>query len=285
MHIYVFATVYVENIARQLSRILEGLGNTTSLDIRNITNNDIDMIVNRSDAYMFILCIQWVYSLQLKPLPKNKYFIYQLEQYDKSESSHIHNPQMNKLMEHAYHVFDYSLVNISYYNDDKHVSHLIPPIPEIICNVPKSKDIDVLFCGSLNKKRNDIFTMMKRAGINITVVKNVFGLQLQQLILRSKVVLNIRFSNSTILETCRLHEAIMSSNTRIISEAPGNNLDDISIYQDRIKFLPGNIDTLIQEIKNALRNYNETNNLSFSINIVNEKTAHSLAEVISTIRA
>ena len=96
----------------------------------------IQRVVSHDSRYLFLLCPQWVYNTTLVPLPDKKYFIYQLEQLDKSESPHIFNPFVFHLMLHAKHIFDYSNVNLTYYGNKIQIpinktSKLIPPIVSI----------------------------------------------------------------------------------------------------------------------------------------------------------
>ena len=270
-HIDIFATVYVENIATALSKIINELNITTNLHIRNITNEDITLCVNDKNRYMFIFCPQWLYPDNINPLPKEKYFFYQLEQFDKSNSPHIFNSFVFLIMKHAKHIFDYSNINLAYYNENQinisinKTSLLLPPIVNIDetnnnNNNNNNNKIDVLFCGSLvcSPRRHFILESLKHNGINIIIVNNIFGNELQKLIKKSKIFLNIRYSDSKILETCRLHEAIMSTDTYIVSEKPGSNLDSINKYSGRVNFIDiitNNTEQLVKTIKTILSIY------------------------------
>ena len=59
----------------------------------------------------------------INPLPKEKYFFYQLEQFDKSNSPHIFNSFVFLIMKHAKHIFDYSNINLAYYNENQIENH------------------------------------------------------------------------------------------------------------------------------------------------------------------
>lgn len=243
-HIDIFATVYIENIARELERIIISCKINTSINIRMLNNQDINLCSLDPSRYLFLLCPQWVYNNTLVPLPNEKYFIYQLEQFDKSESPHVFNPFVFHLMQHANHIFDYSNVNLKYYGRNKiqipisKTSKLIPPIVSIpYDNISTGKDIDVLFCGCMSERRRNIIQALINSGINVTIMNNIFGIHLSNLIKRAKIFLNIRYTDSMILETCRLHEAIKSNDTYIISELPGSSLDSTKIYNGRIHFV------------------------------------------------
>ena len=66
------------------------------------------------------------------------------------------------------------------------------------------QDIDVLFYGSGNKRRNKIFNDLKQAGLCVHAVFGVYGQQRDALIARSKIVLNLHYCKSRIFEIVRV---------------------------------------------------------------------------------
>ena len=257
-HIDIFTTPYVINIAMSVKNMLDKLNYKTTINMRQITNEDIQTLDESDNSLMFLFCVQWLYRPGLKPLPTNKYIIYQLEQLDrKIDNAHLHNDFLNMLYNNAYHIFDYSKLNLKYLSNYKNkLSTLMPPVVEHN-NEAFDKIYDVLFVGGINEKRQNILINLRYAGINVHVVSKVFGDDLKKLIKQSKIFLNIRFSDSSILETCRLNEAFLVKDTYIISELPKNNLDDINFYKKRVIFIePDNINTLIKTINITLRLYN-----------------------------
>tara|TARA_B100000780_G_scaffold271312_1_gene232125 strand:+ start:62 stop:955 length:894 start_codon:yes stop_codon:yes gene_type:complete len=280
----IYCTPYVYNIADSLKKILIEMKFICNLFCRQITREDINRCNNNNNLYMFLFCPQWIYKPEnAGMLPINKYFFYQLEQFDKSNSPHIKNKFVLEMMNNSKHIFDYSKVNLEYYtkypfNLPKHkFSHLIPAIPDIDNNNNNNKDIDVLFVGSLNsKRRQQILSIIKKENINLTIANNCFGKDLISLISRSKIFLNIRFSDSKILETCRLHEALMSNNTFIVSEKPANDIEKeyIKIYKNRIKFIneiTNDCNELIKIIKIILSVYDNSKHIYFDKSEINEK--------------
>ena len=240
----IFCTLHVINIANAFKEILIELKIETNLFCRQINNEDIERCRKDKNLYMFLFCPQWIYSNNSGTLPINKYFFYQLEQFDKSNSPHIKNNLVLNLMKNSNHIFDYSKINLDYYTNypfnfsKLKFSQLIPAIPKF--NSDNKKEIDVLFVGSLNSnRRKQILYILKKNNINIYIPEQCYGKQLTNLISRAKIFLNIRFSDSKILETCRLHEALMSTNTFIVSESPANQYEKefIKIYKNRIKFI------------------------------------------------
>jgi hypothetical protein len=284
----IFATVYVVNIANALQDMLQKSNIQTTVNIRTITNADIKSCTTNQSKYMFLLCSQWVYPPNINSLPRNKYFVYQLEQFDKSECKHIHTRYVYNLFQNALHIFEYSKVNLTYYDTPQmriptnKVTYLMPPVVQID-NIQKTvKDIDVLFCGSINQRRASIFNSLQQNGIKLTVLHNKFGNELQILIKRAKIFLNLRFSDSKILETCRLHEAITSDSTFIVSEEPETPLDDISIYGTRIHFVKKNdLDSLTKKLKNILQFYHKSPPFVFDSKTINDVTSETLISFIS----
>lgn len=296
----IFATQYVENIANSLSIVLNTLNINTTVNIRYVTNQDIALCNSDNTRFMFLFCPQWVYpsDKNIQQLPSNKYFFYQLEQFDKSGSQHISNEFVYKLMRNSKHIFDYSKINIQYYSKppfnipNNKVSHLIPPlvkhindITELKCNKP----IDVLFVGTLNDRRIKIINNLLANNIKVYIPQNCFGNNLTQLIKKSKIFLNIRFSNSVILETCRLHEALLLNDIYIISEIPGSELESeyINLYKSKVHFINNisnnNTDQVIKTIKIILSIYDKKHDAIFNPIDINTRIENTLINVFSNM--
>lgn len=291
----IFSTPYVINIANALKELLFNLKINCNLFCRKINKEDIERCKNNKNLYMFLFCPQWVYSPESGILPINKYFFYQLEQFDKSNAPHIKNQFVIDLMKKSNHIFDYSKINLEYYTKHpfnlkkKNFSYLIPAIPTFNNNNNTNKDIDVLFVGSLNSaRREQILSIIKKNNINLVVPNNCFGDNLKSVISRSKIFLNIRYSNSKILETCRLHEALMSTNTFIVSEKPANDIEKeyINVYKNRIKFIheiTNDCTELVKIIKVILSIYDNNKNINFDQNEINENIKNTLLNVFNKI--
>jgi hypothetical protein len=272
-YIDIFTTKYVINIANMMKILLEKMDYSVTLNVRSINIEDIKIVNQSEDRKMFIFCIQWLVNKDIN-LPKNKYIIYQLEQRDQSNDKHINNNFLEKLYSNAYHIFDYSKLNLLFYKNHSNVSYLLPPAS--IYKDKLSKKYDVLFCGNINQRRNDLLVKIHNMGINLKVVTNVFGENLLKLVSESKILLNIRYSDSKILETCRLHDAIMSKGTYIISEYPGTKYDDINIYEKRIHFTEFDHNKIILLIKTILNIYSLKKIDDFDIDKINNITYKNL---------
>lgn len=295
-HIDIFATQYVENIAKSFSTLLNDLSINSSVNIRHITNEDIILCNNDKTRFMFLFCPQWVYpsDKNIQQLPMKKYFFYQLEQFDKSQSQHISNEFVYKLMRNAAHIFDYSKINIQYYSKhpfnitNNKVSHLLPSLVNYNNDLNCDKPIDVLFAGTLNNRRIQIINNLLGNNIKVYVPQNCFGDNLTQIIKKSKIFLNIRFSNSVILETCRLHEALLLDDIYIISELPGSEIEAecINIYKSKVHFInviSNNTNQLVQTIKIILSIYDNKRPSKFDPTIINTKISTSLLDVFYKI--
>ncbi|EEM12220.1 hypothetical protein [Bacillus pseudomycoides] len=85
---------------------------------------------------------------------------------------------------------------------------------------PISEDIDVLFIGTMNERRQEVFDQLKRLApdLNIIFKSNVWGILRNELIARAKIILNIRYYLTGILETPRVSHAV-ANHKFIISES------------------------------------------------------------------
>lgn len=115
------------------------------------------------------------------------------------------DPYMELLARHK--VLDYSEDNITWFKANG--------IDATLCHVgyhkalerikpAKYQDIDVLFYGSVTPRREQIIRQLVNAGINITYVFGVYGKERDDLIARSKIVLNCHAYEQSPTEWVRL---------------------------------------------------------------------------------
>ncbi|MEI9431939.1 glycosyltransferase family protein [Mesorhizobium sp. Cs1299R1N3] len=90
------------------------------------------------------------------------------------------------------------------------------------------EDVDVLFYGSFNERRSKILDEMRSRGLRIEAVYNVFGDQLDQLIARSKVVLNLHFYDSGQFEIIRIFD-LLANKRAVVSEVNQGELVDADL--------------------------------------------------------
>ncbi|AIK39724.1 hypothetical protein BG07_1086 [Bacillus pseudomycoides] len=126
-------------------------------------------------------------------------------------------------------VWDYSPQNIAWLKkkelgkEVKRVKMKYAPTLKIKTDTfikPISEDIDVLFIGAMNGRRQAVFDQLKKLApdLNIIFKSNVWGILRNELIVRSKIILNIHYYLTGILETPRVSHAV-ANHKFIISES------------------------------------------------------------------
>ncbi|CAM3807591.1 MULTISPECIES: DNA-binding protein [Bacillus cereus group] len=238
------------DVARALKWRLEQEGNTAIIS-ETILENVKNTIVFGAHTY--------AHNPNL--LPKNA-IIYNLEQlYEGSPYAHPFYLILLKDKE----IWDYSKQNIKWLKQKgigkeiKHVGMNYAPTLEIKKDAfddEITEDIDILFIGALNSRRQAILDQLKAVAPNLNIVfkNNAWGIARNELIARSKIILNIHFYLSGILETPRVSYAVANkkfiisenSNPEDEMEWPGivftsyekiieNILKYISLPEERIK--------------------------------------------------
>lgn len=148
------------------------------------------------------------------------------------------NPDYKILLEHASEVWDYSINNIDELEKIGVEAKLVEIgyMPSMTKNLPDvDKDIDVLFYGSRNERRVDILSELQ-SKCKLHVAFGVYGGELDRLIARSKIVLNMHYYNEGIHEIFRTSYLI--ANKKCIVSENGNdhlmefNLKDIIYFDD-----------------------------------------------------
>jgi len=244
----IFTNQYTIRNAKLLDKLLNRINIKCLIINKFINNKYIELTKNENNLYYFIFSPQWQLARPGKEqinLPKNKYFLYQLEQLNQNESIPYQNLQIiSNYILNSYYTFDYSVTNLNLYPLflKNKIKLLTPFIDNININNKynfKNKLIDILFIGTLNKRRNNILNILKNKGYKIKIVENIFNDKLEEFINNSKIILNIHYYNNAILELFRIHD-ILSFNCFIISELPGDgDLDLIrEKYNNFINFIP-----------------------------------------------
>src|SRR5580704_10389851 len=119
-------------------------------------------------------------------------------------------------------VWDYSLQNIETW---KVLKCARPPVHVPLGYVPElsrikpapTQDIDVLFYGSLNERRTRIVKALKDAGAKVHTVFGIYGKERDELIARSKIVLNVHFYDAKIFEIVRV-SYLLANSKAIVTE-------------------------------------------------------------------
>ncbi len=204
--------------------------------------------------------------------PGEKRILYQLEQ---SVSSRWFTEKYFSDLENSLAVLDYSISNIKYLKKNGIIYPLVYFLPigstdklfEKLNGVPK--DIDVLFYGdSLSCKRRQTMLSELSKYFNVKIVNDVFGDQMQELIKRSKVVINIHYYEGALLETPRIMECL-SLGTQVVSEY-GSDMQFHTGYEKAVRFFEiGAVNEMIEKIGEALE---DPTSFSTIESVVNKKS-------------
>jgi SAM-dependent methyltransferase len=122
-------------------------------------------------------------------------------------------------------IWDYDLRNLEKW---KGLRCIHPPVhvpvgyvPELTRILPApTQDIDVLFYGSLNQRRNRILNALKDHGVKVHAVFGVYGRERDALIARSKIVLNIHFYEAKVFEIVRISYLLANSKAVVTECSP-----------------------------------------------------------------
>jgi len=106
--------------------------------------------------------------------------------------------------------------------------------PQMTRIEPSTEDIDVLFYGSMNRRRGAILEQLAKLGLNVYVRFDAYGAELDALIARAKVILNVHFYESKIFEIVRVGYAL-ANRKAVVSET---SVDDYDALKDGIKSVP-----------------------------------------------
>jgi len=238
--------LYFDEIADELLSVLAGSGISVLKTSQVYPENDDDLYI------MF-----GMNDFNGQYLPKN-YIVYQLEQSTGDAESKWFNERYMEYMRNALETWEYSLINYSYLKGQGIRNIVYIPLTYMsTCNrhFPKDtvKDIDVLFYGSMNDRRRDIIAQLENSGITVTKSHSLWGSERDNMIARSRVILNIHFYDRSILETARL-SYLLSNGCRIISE---KSIDPV-LDRDHSKYIDMvDKDQLVKHVKHCLDTYDE----------------------------
>lgn len=125
-------------------------------------------------------------------------------------------------------VWDYSRSNVATLNA-MNIAAIYVPIGYMPClsriATAASKDIDILFFGSLNDRRNRILTELIALGHRVEVVSGIYGDHRDGLIARSKIVLNVHYYESKIFEIVRV-SYLLANRVFVVSESGDDRSED-----------------------------------------------------------
>jgi SAM-dependent methyltransferase len=143
--------------------------------------------------------------------------IYNSEQID-SDSRWLTGPYVAALRTHE--VWDYSAENVRRLTTLGVPSVQFVPvgyIPEQVRIPHPSDEIDVLFYGSVNPRRQHILDQLKAQGLNVVVLFGKYGEERDAAIARAKVVLIVHYYESKIFEVVRA-AYLLSNRKAVVAE-------------------------------------------------------------------
>ena len=152
-------------------------------------------------------------------LARYRYIPYQLEQLAADDGWYPENARL--ILANAEAVWDYSRKNIAFLADKEIEARFLPigyhEDLEIIEH-KQEKDIDVLFYGSINARRQAVLDQLGRIpGARVATATGVFGSERDDLIARARIVLNMHYYETAILEQPRI-SYLLNNSCFVISE-------------------------------------------------------------------
>lgn len=193
------------------------------------------------------------------------------------------HPDYKILLKNASEVWDYSRNNIEELKKHGIEAKLVEVgyMPSMTKNLPNvDRDIDVLFYGSRNERRVDILSELQ-SKCKLHIAFGVYGEELDKLIARSKIVLNMHYYNEGIHETFRT--SYLMSNKRCIVSENGKDSDLESKYVPYGEEGPGMAlmpyDYLVRMCISLLENSDARRNIANSgFNIFSSRTQTEILE-------
>jgi hypothetical protein len=126
------------------------------------------------------------------------------------------------------------------------------------------KDIEVLFYGSMNARRQKIIDDLLFAGVKVKTTFGVYGKNLDKLIARSKIVLNMHFYDSKVFEIIRCAYAMANKCAIVSEDGPDKELQQP--YLEGILFAP--YDQLVASCIMMLRNESERTRIATNGHVI-----------------
>lgn len=185
------------------------------------------------EAYI-VVCPQMFQNLP------ERYISFQMEQ---TVTSRWLNKEYMDRLEHSYAVFDYSLVNIAYFQRETDFSRMFYYLPvDYLPGIGRDAAepaYDVLFYGdAANERRRNILEKLS-GRFSVKLVSEVFGEELYKELCKAKVVVNIHYYENALLETTRLYETLSIGCSVIVSERSSDPGEEERL-EGIVDFVPAN---------------------------------------------
>jgi hypothetical protein len=147
----------------------------------------------------------------------------------------------------SFEVWDYSTQNIEFFKAQgiENIKYLELGYQSELSRIEIKavQDIDVLFYGSINDRRAKVLDALKSSGLNVHTIFGIYGKDRDDLIARSKLVLNLHYYDSEIFEVVRVFY-LLSNSIPVVGEInPATLVSDV--YKNSVLGVP------YQELVNA----------------------------------
>ena len=246
-----YQIVIIRPLGYQHSDAFQEIAKTLRYGLQSLGYNAIITENEFSEASInIILGAHLITEDQINKIPLSS-ILYNLEQFD---SKSLLNATTFRMFE-MFTVWDYSKRNIENFRErgyGKQLYHVpIGYVPELTC-IPKAsiQDIDVLFYGSMNARREQIIDELKKSGLNVVALFGVYGEDRDAVISRAKLIINIHFYDSSIVEIVRI-SYLLANGKAVVAEC-----NEGTEYTDDLKtavaLVPYDqlVDTCIEFVKN-----------------------------------
>lgn len=178
---------------------------------------DVEVVANEfsPDRQNLLFFGDLLDSVRTNAIPQST-VVYNFEQMFEG-SPHLRPGLVRLFQKHT--VWDYSTENVQVIRvlagHDRVYWVPVGHVPQMARIVPAQvQDIDVLFYGSINERRQKMLLQIQAAGLNVTTLF-AYGADRDAFIARAKVVLNLHYYPAQILETPRL--AYLLSNAKCVA--------------------------------------------------------------------
>jgi hypothetical protein len=170
--------------------------------------------------------------------------LYNLEQVT-PDSPWFPAAMLERLRRHA--VWDYSAANVARLAALGIAATLVPiGYHPVLARIERAaEDIDVLFYGSLNPRREAVLDALEARGLQVASVFGVYGAERDALIARAKLVLNVHYYEARVFEIVRV--SYLLANRRCVVSETGAEPAEEAAWSDGIAFAPyeGLVDTCV----------------------------------------
>jgi len=192
--------------------------------------------------------------------------IYQLEREDSPDQFDAFYLKILK----NFKIWDFSPYNMERINSKYNlkISEYLPLgyVEELNCiKHRKNKDIDILFIGSTSRRRKEIILELNKLNIKSSLIFNSYGKERDELISRSKIMLNVHRHGPGLIEHVRVFY-YLNNDCLILSENSNNGAENE--YFSDVMFLSEfkNISLLALEVLNNKLGFEKKKNIKKFMN-------------------